>query len=126
MASVAETVATNGTAPSFRERDPDGFEALVAMLAANDPASYAATCRVLAELDLRPDLGRVTAPVLLVAGDRDGVVPPAAGDEIEAALPNAAPRVTVEDCGHNLTVERPAVLLEEVRTFLRGRVTAPE
>ena len=47
-------------------------------------------------------------------------------NEIEAALPNAAPRVTVEDCGHNLTVERPAVLLEEVRTFLRGRVTAPE
>jgi 3-oxoadipate enol-lactonase len=125
MASVAETVATNGTAPSFRERDPDGFEALVAMLAANDPASYAATCHVLAELDLRPDLGRVTAPVLLVAGDRDGVVPPAAGDEIEAALPNAAPRVTVEDCGHNLTVERPGVLLEEVRAFLRGRVTAP-
>ena len=52
MAAVAETVATNGTAPSFRERDPDGFEALVAMLAANDPATYAATCRVLAELDL--------------------------------------------------------------------------
>jgi 3-oxoadipate enol-lactonase len=104
MASVAETVA---------------------MLAANDPATYAATCRVLAELDLRPDLGRVTAPVLLVAGDRDGVVPPAAGDEIEAALPNAA-RATVEDCGHNLTVERPGMLLEEVRAFLRGPVTAPE
>ena len=75
MASVAETVATNGTAPSFRERDAAGFEALVAMLAANDPATYAATCRVLADLDLRPELGRVSAPVLLVAGDRDGVVP---------------------------------------------------
>lgn len=124
MASIAETVATNGTAPSFRERDPAGFEALVAMLAANDPATYAATCRVLAELDLRPELGRVSAPVLLVAGDRDGVVPPATGDEIEAALPNVAPRVTVEDCGHNLTVERPEVLVDEVRSFLRERVAA--
>jgi 3-oxoadipate enol-lactonase len=125
MASVAETVATNGTSPSFRERDAAGFDALVAMLAANDPATYAATCRVLAEMDLRPELGRVSAPVLLVAGDRDGVVPPAAGDEIEAALPNVARRVTVEDCGHNLTVERPEVLVDEVRSFLRGRVTAP-
>jgi 3-oxoadipate enol-lactonase len=125
MAAVADTVATNGTAPSFRERDEAGFDALVAMLAANDPATYAATCRVLAEMDLRPELSRVTAPVLLVAGDRDGVVPPASGDEIEAALPNVARRVTVEDCGHNLTVERPEVLVEEVRSFLRGRVAAP-
>jgi 3-oxoadipate enol-lactonase len=125
MASVAETVATNGTAPAFRERDPGGFDALVAMLAANDPATYASTCRVIAELDLRPELGLVTAPVLLVAGDRDGVVPPAAGDEIEALLPNVARRVTVEDCGHNVTVERPELLVDEVRSFLRGRVAAP-
>jgi 3-oxoadipate enol-lactonase len=125
MAAVADTVATNGTAPSFRDRDQAGFDALVAMLAANDPATYAATCRVLAEMDLRPELSRVTAPVLLVAGDRDGVVPPASGDEIEAALPNVARRVTVEDCGHNLTVERPEVLVEELRSFLRGRVAAP-
>jgi 3-oxoadipate enol-lactonase len=125
MASVAETVATNGTAPSFRERDPQGYERLVAMLAANDPGTYAATCRVVAELDLRPELGRISAPVLLIAGDLDGVVPPAAGDEIESALPNVAGRVTVEDCGHNLTVERPDVLVEHVRSFLRGRVTAP-
>jgi 3-oxoadipate enol-lactonase len=126
MASVAEMVATNGTAPSFRERDPEGFDALVEMLGANDPATYAATCRVIAEMDLRPELGRVNAPVLLVAGDRDGVVPPAAGDEIEAALPHLARRVTVEDCGHNLTVERPAALVAELRSFLRGRVEPPE
>ena len=73
-------------------------------------------------MDLRPELGRVNAPVLLVAGDRDGVVPPAGGDEIEAALPHVARRVTVEDCGHNLTVERPAALVAELRSFLRGRV----
>jgi 3-oxoadipate enol-lactonase len=125
MAAVAETVAANGTAPSFRERDPQGFDELLAMLGANDPETYAATCRVLAGMDLRGDLGRISAPVLLVAGDHDGVVPAATGDEIESALPNAAPRVTVEDCGHNLTVERPVVLVREVRSFLRGRVAAP-
>lgn len=118
MAAVAETVATNGTAPSFRERDPAGYDGLVAMLAANDPQTYAATCRVLAELDLRPELERVSVPVLLIAGDRDGVVPPPAGDAIEAALRNAT-RVTVEDCGHNLPLERPDVLVDEVRACLQ-------
>jgi pimeloyl-ACP methyl ester carboxylesterase len=75
-------------------------------------------------MDLQPELGRVTAPVLLVAGDRDGVVPPPTLEEIAQALPNAVKRA-VEDCGHNLTVEQPEVLVEEVRSFLRGRVGAP-
>src|SRR5581483_3309021 len=52
MGAVAETVATNGMAPSFREAHPDKFREYVHVLAANDPASYAATCRVIAEMDL--------------------------------------------------------------------------
>ena len=32
--------------------------------------------------------------------------------------------MTVEDCGHNLTVERPEVLVDEVGSFLRGQIVA--
>ena len=101
------------------------FEALVAMLAANDPAAYAATCRVLAGPGPR---GRSWAASRRRCSSSPATAtawcPPAAGDEIEAALPNVARRVTVEDCGHNLTVERPEVLVDEVRSFLRGRIAA--
>ena len=38
MAAVAGTVATNGVSPTFREQNPERFQELVAMLAANDPA----------------------------------------------------------------------------------------
>jgi 3-oxoadipate enol-lactonase len=118
MGQVAETVATNGTAPSFRENHPDEFRLYVDVLTANDPATYAATCRVVADLDLRGALGRVAAPVLLIAGDRDGVTPPAAQEETAAALADAF-RVEVPDCGHILPWEKPDVLRDEVVRFLR-------
>jgi pimeloyl-ACP methyl ester carboxylesterase len=117
MAAVAETVATNGMAPAFRKRRPEDLRAFVELLEANDPAAYAATCRVLAELDLRPELERIVAPVLLIAGERDGVTPPAALAEIERALRNVR-RVEVADTAHMLPWERPDVLAREVRSFL--------
>jgi 3-oxoadipate enol-lactonase len=120
MDAVAETVATNGVAPSFREGNPDEFRSLIGMLAANDPATYAATCRVLADLDLRSALSRITAPVLLIAGDRDGVTPPATEEELATALSDAT-RIEVPDCGHILPWERPDVLREAVLDFVRAR-----
>ena len=118
MGPVAEPVATNALAPSFREAHPDELRAYASLLGANDPAAYAATCRVIAEVDLRPELARIAAPVLLIAGDGDGVTPPAAVDEIAAALRDVR-RVEVPDAGHVLPWERPEVLREEVRAFLR-------
>jgi 3-oxoadipate enol-lactonase len=117
MAAVAETVATNGTAPSFRERDPDGYRTFVALLESNDPAGYAALCRAVAGIDVASDLGRVRAPVLLVAGDRDAVSPPAANDASAARLANVR-HVQLEDTAHIVMLERPAELLEAARAFL--------
>jgi 3-oxoadipate enol-lactonase len=121
MGPVAEPVATNALAPSFREAHPDELRAYAALLAANDPAAYAATCRVLAELDLRPELGRIAAPVLLIAGDLDGVTPPAAVGEIAGALRDVR-QVEVPDAGHVLPWERPDVLRDEVRAFLHAHL----
>jgi 3-oxoadipate enol-lactonase len=121
MAAVAETVATNGMAPSFREAHADEWRAYVQLLGANDPQAYAATCRVIADLDIAAELPRIQAPVLLVAGDRDGVAPPAANREAAASIPNAR-FVEVEDCGHILPWEKPEALLDAVRPFLREAV----
>src|SRR5439155_20596447 len=124
MGAVAETVAANAMAPSFREAHPDELEAYVALLEANDPAAYAATCRVLADLDLRPELGRITAPVLLITGDLDGVTPRAAVDEVAGALRDVQ-RVAAPDTAHLLPCERPDVLRDEARGFLRESVRVP-
>ena len=53
MGAVAETVATNGVSPTFREGDPPEFEEFIAMLEGNDPRGYAAQCRALVGLEHR-------------------------------------------------------------------------
>jgi 3-oxoadipate enol-lactonase len=117
MAAVAETVATNGVAPGFRERLPDEFSRLLAMLGGSDPEGYAAQCRALVALDLTGGLASVTAPTLLVSGDRDGVSPPDATATAASLLPHAGYEI-VDDCGHNLTFERPEALAEIAWPFL--------
>ena len=118
MAAVAGTVATNGVSPTFREQNPEQFRELEAMLAANDPAGYAAQCRALVELDLAGRLGEIEAPVLFIAGDRDGVSPPAV-TEANAALVPHGHSVLVEDCGHILPWEKPDALARAAWPFLR-------
>ncbi len=57
-------------------------------------------------IDLRPMLGRVRAPTLLVAGELDVICGPAQARPIADALPNAE-LVLLEDCGHLPSVEAP-------------------
>jgi len=117
MAAVAETVAGNALAPSFRQRDPDGYACFVLMIEGNDPAGYAAQCRALVGLDLTAQLPRIAAPTLLLTGDRDGVAPEAATQATAAAIPGARYQV-VEDTAHILPFERADVVEAVALPFL--------
>lgn len=117
MGAVAETVATNGTAPSFRETQPEDFQELISMLASNDPAGYAAQCRAIASMSVEGSFGSVQAPVLLVAGELDGVSPPGVNEANAAQLASARVEV-VPDCAHIVPREKPAQLLAAVQPFL--------
>lgn len=117
MDEVAEVVAQNGVSPTFRQQHAAEFDGLVAMLAANDPQGYAAQCRALVGLDLVARLGAITAPVLLISGDHDGVSPPPV-TEANAGLVRDGRFELVEDCGHNLTWEKPDALAGLAWPFL--------
>lgn len=66
--------------------------------------------------DIRPDVARITAPVLVITGERDFICGPAcAADFADAA---AQTTVIVEDAGHFLFVETPQRWREEVTAFL--------
>lgn len=123
MEAVAETVATNGMAPSFREAHTEELRAFVSLLEANDPAGYSALCRVVADVDIAATLERIAAPVLLVVGALDAVVPLDANAANAARIPDAR-AVVVDDSAHLLPWEKPGVLLEVVRPFLRDAFDA--
>lgn len=75
--------------------------------------------------DLADDLERLTVPVGLIWGERDRVVPVAAGERLARALPRI-PLERIEDAGHVPQLERPRAYLAalgRVREALRS-VTA--
>lgn len=57
--------------------------------------------------DLRATLGALRCPTLVVCGEGDGVTPTECSREIAAAIPGAQ-LVLLPDCGHMLTMEKPA------------------
>ena len=123
MTSVAESVATSSLAPSFRERHPEEFQALVSLLASNRPEGYAAQCEALYTMTTEGRLDRVTAPVLLVCGELDAASPPALNHENAARLARASV-VEIPDCGHVIPWEKPDELLAAAVPFLEEHAAA--
>ena len=71
-------------------------------------------------LSLLDGLTRVTAPVLVVTGDRDGITGMRAGEAVAACFPDARVR-TLHGVGHYPWVDEPELLRPLVEDFL----TAP-
>jgi len=67
--------------------------------------------------DMRADLAGVSAPTLVITGERDFICGPACAADL-AEIPGAK-TVIVEDAGHFLFVEAPQRWRDEVTAFLR-------
>ena len=72
---------------------------------------------ILNTFDLRPNLGSITAPTLVVTGDEDFICGPLCADEICAGVKGAR-EVIVSDAGHMLFIEQPQAFHDEVADFL--------
>lgn len=105
---VADTTATRWFTAGFR--DHPAAQALVADLRAVDPAAYAACCDALASYDLRPELHRITAPTLVVAGRDDPATPPAHARELADRIPGAS-LTEVAHAAHLAGAEQPGPVL---------------
>ncbi|MEV0714786.1 3-oxoadipate enol-lactonase [Asanoa sp. NPDC050611] len=115
MSAVADAVVARWFTPAF---PPDEVATFHKALVANDPAGYAACCAAIAGMDLRPALGRITAPTLVIAGAADAATPPEPHartivDGIGARL------VVLPDAAHLASVERA----EQVSDLLRRHFT---
>ena len=87
------------------------------MLVATDPNGYAAACGAIERMDLRDQLGRITAPTLVISGAGDEATPPEHQELIAATIPGARLE-TVDPAAHLAAVERPALVNELIATHL--------
>jgi pimeloyl-ACP methyl ester carboxylesterase len=113
--------------PPFRRSAPAALAA--AMLEGTDPEGYAGCCEAIAAMDLRPVLGAITAPTLVVAASEDPATPPAHGALIARNVTGA--RLTViRGAAHLANLQAPgpvtAALLGHLRSITReGRPGPP-
>ena len=104
-APLAPAVVTRWLTPAFAAEHPDLVARLEAMIAAADDEGYAACCEVVAGMDLRGDLARITAPTLVVAGADDPALPPEHQRVVADGIPGAE-LLTVGPAAHLANLER--------------------
>jgi 3-oxoadipate enol-lactonase len=106
MAPVTEQALGRWFTPPFARRRPPAVAAVRAMLEGTDPEGYAGCCEAIAAMDLRPVLGSVTAPTLVVAGGEDPATPPWHGALIARRIPGAK-LVVVRGAAHLANIQAP-------------------
>jgi 3-oxoadipate enol-lactonase len=110
--------------PEFVAAHPEIVGRYAAWIGENDAPGYAAVCRSLATLDLRPRLGEIRCSTLVVVGDRDQATPVAMAETLAAGIAGATLRI-LGPAGHLVTEERWAELNAALLAFLAGPDRAP-
>ena len=118
MGAVVPGIIDRWFTKPFQAADPAAVERIAGMLRACDPAGYAACAAAVRDMDQRAELGRITAPTLLVAGRHDQSTTPEQARLIADAVPGA--RVVELDAAHLSNVEQAQAFTREVGAFLAG------
>jgi 3-oxoadipate enol-lactonase len=115
LRTVVDRTAATGYPEELRQ-DKARFEAFRARWLANDPASFATIYRMLAHMDLFPELPKITCPALIVAGEFDRGRPPARVEPVAKAIPGALFKVL--PVGHYAGLQKPELMAAEIRALL--------
>lgn len=107
--------------PAYLAGHPAARTTVAAMLDATLPAGYAGCCAALASVDLRPGLGSITAPTLVLAGADDPAGSISAAAALAEAVPGAGLQV-IAPGAHLLNVEQPDRFTAAVVDHLAGTV----
>jgi 3-oxoadipate enol-lactonase len=102
---IADEVLSRWLTPPFAAEHPEAVARLRGMLVATPPEAYAACCHALERMDLRPDVPRIQAPTLVVAGAQDASTPPEHGEAVAATIRGARFEL-LSPCAHIAAVER--------------------
>jgi 3-oxoadipate enol-lactonase len=105
----------------FVRAAPATVAAHAAVLEATDPEGYAGCCTAIAAMDLRPCLGSITAPTLVIAGSEDPATPPAHGALIARHIPGAR-LLVIRGAAHLANVQAPGPVTAALLGHLPGHV----
>lgn len=91
--------------------------AAINAMASVPQAAYRETVRCLTTFNRRDDIGRITAPTLLIAGDRDPLAPPKTMQRMQEAIAGSR-LVVLPGAGHLAHLEQPDAFNAALLDFL--------
>lgn len=116
MKSLAASAPGRWFTDAFVRAEPGVVQGVQAQIAGIDPEGYASCCDALADSDLRADIGRITVPTLLVAGQADPVTTVDDAKAMQAAISGAG--LSVLPTSHLSNLEQPEAFNAAVMDFL--------
>ena len=123
LSAITDVAMRRLFAPEFQAQHPDLMRDRREAFLRSDPEVIQAACAALAELDLRPELGEVKLPVLVLVGEHDEATPPPMSRELAALLPNARLKI-IAGCAHVPQLQAPDMFLDAIGDFLREPLAA--
>jgi 3-oxoadipate enol-lactonase len=111
--AIADATIARWFTAGFAAREPDQVAKFRSMIVATDAEGYAGCCEAIAGMDLLPELSRIEASTLIVAGADDPSTPPEHAEAIAERIPNARVEV-LDDAAHLASWERADAVTELV------------
>jgi 3-oxoadipate enol-lactonase len=115
IGALVEPTINRWFPPDFVAAKPPVLDKVRQMIRSTPIAGFTGCAQALSDYDLRPGLGRIDRPTLLIVGTKDATL--AGIRQIKEAVPGSA-LVELEGAGHISNVEQPAAFTGAVRDFL--------
>lgn len=117
LSAITDVAMRRLFAPEFQQANPELMRDRRDAFLKTDPEVFRGACNALAELDLRPQLGQVKVPVLVLVGEHDEATPPPMSRELATGLPQARLKI-VAGCAHVPQLQAPQAFLAAIGDFL--------
>ncbi|MAM39073.1 MAG: 3-oxoadipate enol-lactonase [Sphingobium sp.] len=104
MAGLVDAVLERWFTPSFLATGEEQIAPVRAMLTATDPGGYAGCCAAIRDMDMRPMLGLITTPTLVIGGSQDPATPPPHSELLASSIASA--RLVMLPAAHLSNVEQ--------------------
>lgn len=122
LEAVVEGTLASWLTQDWRDANPEGSDAIRAMVLGNTTTGYIGCCQALRTLDYLRDLPKVTIPVLFVGGKEDKGAAPEVMQAMAEATPGGRYR-SIPGAAHVANINSPALFNASISDFLTGILT---
>jgi 3-oxoadipate enol-lactonase len=118
MPQLANTILGRWFTPEFVEQHLTTYKGFYNLLTQMPLEGYIGTCAALRDTDLRPRIGEINVPTLVLCGALDAATTPELVRGLADSLPKARFQL-IEQAAHTPSIEQPEALVAAILGFMK-------